>query len=140
MQVAQQIYPNQLEPRSFIKFNWMGMMQPQQPYLGDIPTVFLTDGRAISYAESFMGYVKHYELATIMGQPTAGPNGNVNILHLPGDFYVTFTGMRVVQHDGSRLHGVGFAPDVLLERTVAGVRRGEDEYIAAARAHLAGSE
>ena len=136
MQVPQQVYPDQQEPNHMLKLNWMEEMQPKQPYLGDKPTVFLTDGRAISYAESFLAYISHYRLATIMGQPTAGANGNVNIINLPGNLYITFTGMRVVKHDGSRLHGIGIAPDILINRTVAAVRRGEDEYINAALAHL----
>ncbi len=140
MQVPERVYPDRQSPSSFAKYNWIDFMQPGPPYLGDIPTVFLTDGRAISYAESFLGYIDHYTRATIMGQPTAGANGGVNTLHLPGDYTLRFTGMRVVKHNGSRLHGVGFVPDVLLTRTVAGVRRGEDEYVTAARAYLAGGE
>ena len=39
---------------------------------------FLTDGRAISYAESIMGIVEHYKMGEIVGSTTAGTNGNVN--------------------------------------------------------------
>ena len=37
--------------------------------------------------------------------------------------------MRVLKHDGSRLHGIGFLPDVYVERTIEGVRTGRDEFL-----------
>ena len=58
------------------------MLEPQQPYLGDKQIIFITDSRAISYAESFMSYIKGFELAQIIGQPTAGTNGDVNMFNL----------------------------------------------------------
>ena len=93
------------------------------------PVVFITDGRAISYAESCMGMVEYYKLGEIVGAPTAGTNGNVNRVTLPGHYSITFTGMRVVKHDGSRFHGVGILPTVPASRTVAGIAAGRDELI-----------
>ena len=40
------------------------------------------------------------------------------------------------KHDGSRLHGIGFLPDIYVTRTVAAVRRGEDECLEAALTYL----
>jgi hypothetical protein len=92
--------------------------------------VFLTDGRAISYAESVMGYIADRRLATIVGAPTAGTNGNVAAFEVPGGFRVTFTGMRVTRHDGtSRRHLIGIAPDVPLVPTLDGLRHGRDELL-----------
>ncbi|HEU4887308.1 MAG TPA: S41 family peptidase [Thermoanaerobaculia bacterium] len=91
--------------------------------------VFLTDGRAISYAESWMGIVEAYKLGEIVGETTAGTNGNINILPLPGGYRVVFTGMKVLKHDGSRHHGVGIAPTVPVSPTLAGIRAGRDEQL-----------
>lgn len=74
--------------------------------------VFLTDGRAISYAESTMGIVEHYKLGEIVGEPTAGTNGNINPFTLPGGYTVSWTGMRERKQDGSAHHGVGIQPSV----------------------------
>ncbi|WP_116126683.1 S41 family peptidase [Lewinella sp. IMCC34183] len=136
MKIPQIVYPDGEEPVGYSPRNWIDFMQPQAPFLGERPVVFLTDGRAVSYAESFLGFVKGYGLGTLMGQPTAGANGNVNTLHLPGEISITFTGMQVTQHDGSRLHGVGIQPDVYLERSVAGVREGRDEFLEAGLNYL----
>ncbi|WP_454762191.1 S41 family peptidase [Caulobacter segnis] len=94
--------------------------------------VFLADGRAISRAEAFLGVVEGAKLATIVGETTAGTNGNVNTLRLPGDYSMTWTGMRVLKQDGRRHHGVGINPTVEVHRTVAGVRAGRDEQLEAA--------
>ncbi len=103
-------------------------IQPLEPYLA-APRVFLVDGRAISYAESTMGIVENYKLAQIVGETTAGTNGNVNPFTLPGGYTLTWTGMKVLKHDGSRHHGVGIAPTVPLGRTVAGIAAGRDEQL-----------
>ena len=111
-------------------------LQPAAPHLS-ARRVFLTDGRAISYAESVMGYVKDRKLATIIGGPTAGTNGNIVTFATPGGFVVTFTGMRVTGHDGrAQHHLVGIAPDIRLEPTLAGVRAGRDELLERALAQL----
>jgi C-terminal processing protease CtpA/Prc len=98
--------------------------QPVAPrFLGKI--AFVTDGRAISYAESYMGIVEAYHLGEIVGSPTAGTNGNVNPFTLPGGYRLTWTGMKVTKHDGSQHHGVGIQPTVPVSRTIQGVwRRG----------------
>ena len=73
-------------------------LKPRTPRLSG-RIVFLTDERAISYAESVMGYVADRKLGTIVGNTTAGTNGNVATFPLPGGFTVAFTGMRVTGHD-----------------------------------------
>ena len=80
----------------------------------------MTDGRAISYAESCLGIIENYKLGAIVGGPTAGTNGNVNPFRLPGGYQVVWTGMKVLKHDGSRHHGVGIVPTVPVSRTIAG--------------------
>jgi C-terminal processing protease CtpA/Prc len=91
--------------------------------------VFLTDGRAISYAETWMGIVEAYKLGEIVGETTAGTNGNINTIQLPGGYRVVFTNMKVLKHDGSRHHGVGIAPTVPVSPTLAGIRAGRDEQL-----------
>lgn len=95
---------------------------------------FLIDGRAISYAESTMGIVEAYRLGDIVGEPTAGTNGNVNVFALPGGYTVQWTGLRVRKHDGSPHHGVGITPTIPVSPTKRGVRAGRDEQLEAALA------
>lgn len=106
--------------------NWD--VEPREPRFR-ARTAFLTDGRAISYAETYMGIVEHYKLAEIVGGPTAGTNGNINPFTLPGGYQIAWTGMKVLKQDGSRHHGVGIQPTVPVSRTIRGVAEGRDEVL-----------
>ncbi|SDD96488.1 Peptidase family S41 [Pricia antarctica] len=127
MQVPKIVYPDREKIVGFEGFEWK--MRAKKPYLGDKQIIFITDGRAISYAESFMGYIEGYDLATIIGQPTAGTNGNVNSFELSGGYAIRWTGMKVVKHDGSQQHAVGILPDIYIEKTIDGVISGKDEFL-----------
>ncbi len=88
----------------------------------------MTDARAISYAETYLGIIEHYKLGEIVGGHTAGTNGNVNPFTLPGGYRITWTGMKVLKHDGSQHHAVGILPTVPVG-TIAGVAAGRDEVL-----------
>jgi len=104
-------------------------LTPAAPRLAG-KVVFLTDGRAISYAESVMSYIAGRHLATIVGSPTAGTNGNIATFQVPGEFTIVFTGMRVTGHDGAAVHHlVGVKPDVAVSPTLAGIRAGHDDVL-----------
>ena len=126
MHIPQIVYPDRERIAGWTNYGWH--MEPKEPKIAG-KTVFLTDGTAISYAESFMGYIEGYKLAEIVGQPTAGTNGNVNPFDLPGGYSFSWTGMKVVKHDGSQHHLIGIQPTVPLQRTLKAVREGRDEYI-----------
>jgi C-terminal processing protease CtpA/Prc len=106
--------------------NWP--VKPAQPRF-QAKVAFLTDGRAISYAETYMGIVEHYGLGEIVGGPTAGTNGNINPFRLPGGYSISWIGMKVLKHDGSHHHGVGIQPTVPVSRTLRGVAEGRDEAL-----------
>ncbi|MFO0833999.1 MAG: S41 family peptidase [Phycisphaerales bacterium] len=106
--------------------NWD--LPPQNPRLTS-NVAFLTDGRAISYAESCMGIVEAYKLGEIVGSATAGSNGNITTAQLPCGYSVTWTGMQVLKHDGSRHHGVGIRPTVPVAPTKEGLAAGRDEVL-----------
>jgi len=115
-------------------FGWR--LTPASPHFG-ARRVFLTDARAISYAESVMGHVADLKLATIIGSTTAGTNGNVVTFTVPSGFAIRFTGMLVTGHDGrAQHHLVGVKPDIQLEPTIAGIRAGRDELLEQALAVL----
>ena len=121
---------------TFIFSNWS--IQPQQPRLTS-NLAYVIDGRAISYAETWMGVVEHYRVAEIVGQPTAGTNDNVNPFTVPSGYRISWTGMKVLKHDGSQHHGVGILPTIPFERTIEGVRQGRDELLERAVAAVGGT-
>jgi hypothetical protein len=91
--------------------------------------VFLTDGRAISQAEFVMAMAAGYHLGEIVGESTAGTDGNINPFDLPGGYSVWWTGMEVRNVDGSKHFQVGIQPTVPCQRTLAGMRAGKDELL-----------
>lgn len=125
--IDNRIHPDRTDPVE-IDTSSRWNMEPLKPrFKGKI--IFLTNRNAISYAESVMGIVEAYDLGIIIGEPTAGTNGNVNPFKLPGGFHVTWTGMKVVKHDGTEHHGVGIIPDIIVNRTVKAIREGRDEML-----------
>lgn len=125
MRIPEIIYPD-YQPSGFENEGWA--LKPEKPYLS-AKIIFIIDGSAISYAESYMGFIEGYKLATIVGQPTAGSNGNVNNFVLPGGYSARFTGMKVVRHNGTQQHAIGILPNVYVNKTIKGVIEGRDEFL-----------
>lgn len=126
MRVPRIVHPDREQLLGYTEIGW-GLVPAEPRITGRV--VFITNARAISYAESVMGFVEGNGLGEIVGSATAGANGNVNRFTLPGDFQVTFTGMRVVKHDGSQHHTIGVLPTVPAEPTIEGLRAGRDELL-----------
>lgn len=135
MYVPRYIYPDQIE-RTWEAF---GLPVPlaQPSIAGEV--AFLIGPGTSGGAETVVGFVHGYELGTLVGAPTAGANGNVNMFSVPGGFHISFTGMLVTRLDGEQNHARGFAPNVAVAPTRAGLAAGRDEVLEAALAKLGGS-
>jgi C-terminal processing protease CtpA/Prc len=126
MQVPEIIRPDQERISGWQREGWG--LAPRAPRISG-RVAFITGPMAVSYAESILSIVEHYRLGAIVGQATAGTNGNINPFLLPGGFKVFWTGMRVVKHDGSQHHLIGIQPTVPVARTLAGVLAHRDELL-----------
>jgi len=125
MRIPEIIYPD----HGFSGFKNSGwQLSPVEPHI-PAKIFLITDPRAISYAESYTGMLQGYKLATLIGEPTAGTNGNVNSVELLAGYAFRFTGMKVVKLDGTPLFGVGFIPDIPISKTIKGVQAGRDELL-----------
>jgi uncharacterized protein (TIGR03437 family) len=103
-------------------------LYPTEP-LFTAKAVFLTDGRAISYAETSLIIAAANKLGDIVGGPSAGTDGNVTSFNPFNLYYVGFTCMKTLNPDGSQHHGIGVRPTVPVMRTRAGVAAGKDEVL-----------
>ena len=106
------------------------MLWPAAPFL-KCHLIVLTDARAISAAETLLQIVRDNHLATLIGEPTAGTNGDVNTFSVPGEFEIRFTGLRTAAVDGSTIQGHGIIPDNVVHPTIEGIRAGRDEILEA---------
>jgi C-terminal processing protease CtpA/Prc len=99
-------------------------------------TVTLIDERAISQSEHTGLFLEAACATTFIGSPTAGANGDVTNLTLPGGLFVGFTGHDVRHVDGRQLQRVGLVPHIEVRPTLAAIRSGQDDVLARALQYL----
>ncbi len=73
---------------------------------------------------------------TFIGSATAGANGDITNLILPGNLTVWFTGQEVRYADGRQLQRIGVQPNIHVTPTIAGIRAKRDEVLEAAVSFL----
>jgi C-terminal processing protease CtpA/Prc len=112
---------------------------PGEPlYHGGV--VLLVDERTVSQAEHTALLFEAAAAPKLVGSHTAGTNGDVTALMLPGGLAMSFTGHSVRHADGRALQLTGLPIDYLVEPTIAGIRRGRDEVIERALKVLGGGQ
>jgi len=68
--------------------------------------------------ETLLGMIENYRWAEIVGERSGADNGSLNWSNLPAGWHVTWTGQRVLKHDGSPFHDVGVNPTVPASRSL----------------------
>lgn len=102
---------------------------------GDIyrgKVVMLIDENAQSQSEHTAMFFESATDVTFIGTPTAGANGDVTNLVLPGNLIIGFSGHDVRHADGRQLQRIGIQPHVKIEPTIRGTIEGRDEILDAA--------
>ncbi len=64
---------------------------------------------------------------TILGSTTAGADGNVSRITLPGGLNTMISGIGVNYPDGTETQRIGIVPDVEVLPTIEGIKNGKDE-------------
>lgn len=90
------------------------------------PIIVLVGPGTQSSSEHFVLTLQAARRATVIGRPSAGANGNITCLALPGQFGWCFTGMVIQQANGQTFHGVGVIPDERLDLDPARIAAGHD--------------
>ena len=113
--------------------------RPQHSFVQQLPrtskwrytgrTVMLIDERTISQAEHTGLFLEVANGTRFIGTPTAGANGDVTTVTLPGGLSMSFSGHEVRHADGRQLQRVGLVPDLTVRPTIAGIRAGRDEVL-----------
>jgi C-terminal processing protease CtpA/Prc len=106
------------------------------PYRGR--TVMLIDERAISQSEHTGLFFEAANGTTFIGSPSAGANGDITHMVLPGGITMVFTGHDVRYADGRPLQRVGLRPQVHVRPTLSGLQSGRDEVLERALEFLKG--
>lgn len=102
--------------------------------------VVLINEDAISQAEHTCLFFAAATDVTFIGTPTAGANGDVTFMVLPGNLAVSFSGHNVRHADGRQLQRVGIQPTIKVAPTIRGLADGRDEILDAAIKFLQGQQ
>jgi C-terminal processing protease CtpA/Prc len=121
---------------TLMKTTFLQPIPPTTAWKYTKPTVMLIDERAISQSEHTGLFFEAANDTKFIGTPTAGANGDVTRLTLPGGLIVGFTGHDVRHADGRQLQKVGLTPHVVVAPTIEGIRSGRDEVLEKAVQYL----
>jgi len=77
--------------------------------------------------------------AVVLGSTTAGADGNVSAVPLPGGLTSPISGIGVFYPDKKPTQRIGIVPDTEVRPTIAGIREGRDEVLEAALREILGS-
>ncbi|UOQ78930.1 S41 family peptidase [Hymenobacter sp. 5516J-16] len=67
--------------------------------------------------------------ATVLGSTTAGADGNVSAITLPGNINTYISGIGVYYPNGRETQRVGIVPDIEVKPTIQGIREGRDQVL-----------
>lgn len=101
--------------------------KPGETYKGKL--VVLVNEQTQSQAEYTAMAFRAGDNTTIMGSTTAGADGNVSTLFLPGGLRTMISGLGVFYPDGTETQRVGIVPDIEVKPTIKGIRNGKDELL-----------
>ncbi|GAA4051065.1 hypothetical protein GCM10022409_42280 [Hymenobacter glaciei] len=99
----------------------------EAPYAGKV--IILVNELSQSQAEYTAMALRAVPGAKVVGSTTAGADGNVSTIILPGNISTMITGLGVYYPDGGETQRVGIVPDVVVTPTIAGIRAGRDEVL-----------
>jgi hypothetical protein len=103
----------------------------------EAPLVLLTGPHAVSAAENFMQMLLAADrVLAVVGRRSAGTNGNITGVTLPGRFLFTYTGLEVRNPDASPFFGIGIVPDHEVPMRAEDLRDGIDRALLEAIAIL----
>lgn len=114
-------------------FHWWGIkaaLTPKAPhYKGKVVVLvnYITGSDAEFTAMAFRAAG-----ATIVGSQTAGADGNVSKVPLPGGLFTRISGVGVFYPNEKPTQRAGIVPDVVVKPTIADIREGRDPVLAKA--------
>lgn len=129
------------EPTSFVKFTTGNPDNPGEfvflegpkitsdhnSYKGKL--VILVNENSQSQAEYTAMAFHAVKNATIVGSTTAGADGNVSTIFLPGGLKTMISGIGIYYPNGKETQRVGIVPEIVVKPTIKGILNGKDEVL-----------
>ncbi|MGA2671674.1 MAG: S41 family peptidase [Terracidiphilus sp.] len=114
-------------------------ISPMAPHY-DGKVMILVDEVTQSQAEYTTMALRASPKAMVIGSTTAGADGNVSTIPLPGGFSSMISGIGVFYPDKRPTQRIGIAPDKTVTPTIEGIRAGRDEVLEEAVRQILGPE
>jgi hypothetical protein len=105
-------------------------------YAGKV--VILVDETSLSQAEYTAMALRSAPNAIVVGSTTAGADGNVSQMPLPGGLGTMISGIGVFYPNQAPTQRIGIVPDIQATPTIAGIKAGRDEVLETAIRQILG--
>jgi hypothetical protein len=140
------------KPTPFVTFSIADLTNPGAFHFGDGPliepgpvhysgkVVILVDETSQSQAEYTAMALRAMPNSLVVGSTTAGADGNVSAIALPGNLSTMISGLGVFYPDHRPTQRIGIVPDVVVKPTVEGIAAGRDEVLEKAMQLIANSK
>ncbi len=129
------------EPTSFVKFTQGNPDNPGEftyvkgskigsdntKYKGKL--VILVNENSQSQAEYTAMAFHAVRNSKIIGSQTAGADGNISRISLPGGLSTVISGIGVYYPNGEETQRIGIVPDIMVKPTIEGIKNGKDEIL-----------
>ncbi len=122
-------------------FHWtktVSLTPGKAHYSGKV--IILVDETSQSRAEYTSMAFRSVPGAKVVGSTTAGADGNVSPIPLPGGLRSLISGIGVFYPDKNPTQRIGILPDVEVKPTLAGIRAGRDEVLEEAVRQILGPQ
>jgi C-terminal processing protease CtpA/Prc len=116
---------NPNNPGEFVMTEPLSIPSEGKTYKGKL--IVLVNEDTQSQAEYTSMAFRASKSATIVGSTTAGADGNVSSIVLPGGLGTRISGIGILYPDGSETQRVGIVPDIEVKPTIKGIKEGRDE-------------
>lgn len=129
-------------PRPFVRFSSVQLKDPglfalrgsmnvgtdnPESYKGKI--VILVNETSQSSSEFHAMAYRALDNAIVLGSTTAGADGNVSPIYLPGGIFTYISGIGIYDPHGGETQRVGIVPDIEIKPTLKGIKEGRDEVL-----------
>jgi len=115
------------EDKSTFKSGFTVIPSGKKPYKGRI--IILCDRTSQSQAEYSIMMFQGATKCTVIGNQTAGADGNVTEVTLPGGYSISFSGLGIYYPDGTPTQRRGIKIDLTVQPTIEGLLAGKDELL-----------
>ena len=104
-----------------------GIFSNPEPYEGKV--IILCNAETQSQAEYTVMGLQQCANSFTIGSQTAGADGNISYIFLPGDLYTYWTSLGIYYPDTTTAQRVGVNIDSIVTPTISGIRHGIDEVL-----------